>query len=122
MEVTRLKKVSLRVVATFVFVGVLLAFCPTSQAQSQNWWALPQQTGAVEHGKLEELKTKKKVYVNITYDNNLPGQVTSAAEKTDIQKSVLKTVSAHKGLTLAATAASAEFAVLVRITTSAAAA
>jgi hypothetical protein len=121
MHIARLKNLSLRVVASFVFVGVLLAICSSAKAQSQNWWALPQQTGAVEQGKIEELKTKKKVYVNVTYDNNLPGQVTSSAEKTDIQKSVLKAVSAHKGLTVVGDPKMAEFAVQVRITASPAA-
>jgi len=118
MHNTRLQKLSLRVTTTFVLSAVLLAFCPTAKAQAQNWWSLPQQTGAVERGKMEELKAKKKVYVNVTYDNNLPGQVTSASEKADIQKSVLKAVSAHKGLTVVANPSTAEFAVLVRITTS----
>ena len=118
MHNTRWQILSLRVTTTFVLSAVLLAFCPAAKAQAQNWWSLPQQTGAVEHGKLEELKAKKKVYVNVTYDNNLPGQVTSASEKADIQKSVLKAVSSHKGLTVVANPATAEFAVLVRITAS----
>src|SRR6185295_2212319 len=114
----RFWKRPLRVMTTIVFAGVLLAFCLTSNAQSQNWWTLPQQTGSIEHGKLEELKAKKKVYVNVTYDNNLPGQVTSPTEKADIQKAVLKAVSSHKGLTVVANPSTAEFAVMVRITAS----
>jgi hypothetical protein len=122
MHNNRLQKLLLRITTAFVLSAVLLAICPTARAQSQNWWTLPQQTGAVERGKLEELKTKKKVYVSVTYDNNLPGQVTSASEKADIQKSVLKAVSSHKGLTVVLNPASAEFAVLVRIIASPAAA
>ncbi len=118
MHDTRFWKRPLRVMTTIVFAGVLLAFCLTANAQSQNWWSLPQQTGSIEHGKLEELKAKKKVYVNVTYDNNLPGQVTSSAEKSEVQKAVLKAVSSHKGLTVVASPAAAEFAVLVRITAS----
>jgi len=118
MNDTRFGKRSLRVMTTIASAGVLLAFCLTANAQSQNWWTLPQQTGSIEHGKLEELKAKKKVYVNVTYDNNLPGQVTSPTEKADIQKAVLKAVSSHKGLTVVANPSTAEFAVMVRITAS----
>ena len=118
MNDTRFGKRSLRVMTTIASAGVLLAFCLTANAQSQNWWTLPQQTGAIEHGKLDELKARKKVYVNVTYDNNLPGQVTSSTEKADIQKAVLKAVSSHKGLTVVANPSTAEFAVLVRITAS----
>jgi len=118
MNDTRFGKRSLRVLTTIVFAGVLLAFCLTVNAQSQNWWSLPQQTGSIEHGKLEELKAKKKVYVNVTYDNNLPGQVTSPSEKADILKAVTKAVSSHKGLTVVGNPSTAEFAVLARITAS----
>jgi hypothetical protein len=86
-------------------------------AQAQNWWVLPA-SGAGERGKLEEIKIKKKVYLNVTFDNSGPGQITNAAEQADIRKNVANAFKAHKDLTVVLNPATADFAVIVKTSAS----
>jgi len=101
---------------TFFF---LLTLGTTAWAQSQNWWILPA-SGPAERGKLDEIKTMKKVFLNVTFDNSGAGQITSATEQADIRKNVEDAFKAHKGLSIVSNPLQAEFAVIVRTSLAAA--
>src|SRR5437763_11837513 len=107
MRIGKIRANSPRVLAVF-FTLLLLTLGTVISAQSQNWWVL-QATGASERGKLDEIKTMKKVYVNVTFENAGPGQITSTAERDDISKNVREAFKAHKGLTIVTNPALAEF-------------
>lgn len=117
MRSVSVRKFSARVVATVCFTSLLLAMSAVVWAQTNNWWMLPT-AGASERGKIEEIKIKKKVYLNVTFDNAGPGQITSTSERDDIRKNVLDAFKAHKGLTIVSTPATADFAVIVKTTAS----
>jgi len=108
-----------RAISTVCFTLILLVSSTAVWAQAQNWWILSAQ-GAAERGKIDEIKTKKKVYVNVTFDSSGPGQITSNVEQADIRKSVLEGFKAHKDLTVVSSAATAEFAVVVKASAAAA--
>ena len=113
MRIARIEKISPRVIATVCFTAILLALSTAVWAQAQNWWVLPAQ-GAAERGKIEEIKLKKKVYVSVAFDSSGPGQITSTVEQADIRKNVLDGFKAHKDLMVVSSAATAEFAVVVK--------
>ena len=102
-----------RVFTTVCFILLLLAMATTIWAQAQNWWVLPS-NGAVERGKLEEIKLKKKVFLNVTFETSGPGQITSSSEQADIRKNVSDAFKAHKDLTVVLNPATADFAVIVK--------
>jgi len=108
-----------RVFTTVCFTLILLAITGTVWAQAQNWWVLPS-NGAVERGKLEEIKLKKKVFLNVTFETSGPGQITSTSEQADIRKSVSDAFKSHKDLTVVLNPATADFAVIVKASASAA--
>ena len=92
-------------------------FASSIWAQSQNWWVLPA-TGAAERGKLEEIKLKKKVFLNVTFETSGSGQITSSSEQADIRKNVSDAFKAHKSLTVVLNPATADFAVVVKTSAS----
>jgi hypothetical protein len=95
------------------FTFFLLAITTTVWAQAQNWWVLPS-NGAAERGKLEEIKLKKKVFLNVTFETSGPGQITSTSEQADIRKNVSDAFKVHKDLTVVLNPATADFAVIVK--------
>ena len=119
MRIAKIGKSSPRVLWTACITLILLALCTTVWAQSQNWWVLPT-TGPAERGKLDEIKTAKKVYLNVTFDSSGAGQITNTTEQADIRKNVEDAFKAHKGLTIVSNPLQAEFAVIVRSTLAAA--
>jgi hypothetical protein len=102
-----------RVFKTVSFTLLLLAITTSVWAQAQNWWVLPS-NGAVERGKLEEIKLKKKVFLNVTFETSGPGQITSTSEQSDIRKNVSDAFKGHKDLTVVLNPATADFAVIVK--------
>ena len=48
---------------------VVAAFSPLALSQSPNWWTLNIERDLAEKGKLKELLTKKKVYVNVSFSD-----------------------------------------------------
>src|SRR6187399_1636804 len=88
-----------RVFTPVCFTLLLLSITCLASAQAQNWWVLPS-TGAAERGKMEEIKLKKKVFLNVTFETSGPGQITSTSEQADIRKNVSEAFKAHKGLTV----------------------
>jgi len=98
---------------TVCFTLILMAITTTVWAQAQNWWVLPS-NGAVERGKLEEIKLKKKVFLTVTFETAGPGQITSTSEQADIRKNVSDAFKGHKDLTVVLNPAMADFAVIVK--------
>ena len=79
MRIGKIREYSPRIFTTVCFTLLLLAITTTVWAQAQNWWVLPS-NGAAERGKLEEIKLKKKVFLNVTFETSGPGQITSTSE------------------------------------------
>jgi hypothetical protein len=119
MRNVKLGRYSPQIFTTVCFTLLLLILSTSVWAQVQNWWVLPA-TGAAERGKIEEIKIKKKVFINVTFDNSGPGQITSTVEQADIRKNVTDAFKAHKGLTIVNTPSMADFAVIVKTTAAAA--
>jgi len=119
MRIGKFREHPPRVFTTVCFTFLLLSIATTAWAQAQNWWVLPS-NGAVERGKLEEIKLKKKVFLNVTFDTSGPGQITSSSEQADIRKNVSDAFKAHKDLTVVLNPATADFAVIVKASASAA--
>jgi hypothetical protein len=113
----KLRKYPPRVFITVSFTLLLLILATSVWAQAQNWWVLPA-TGAAERGKMEEIKLKKKVFLNVTFETSGPGQITSTSEQADIRKNVSDAFKAHKDLTVVLNPATADFAVVVKASTS----
>jgi hypothetical protein len=114
MQIRASEKYSLRVVTTVCSILAILVMATAVWAQTQNWWIPGAQAGLPERGKIDEIKTKKKVYVNVTFESTGPNQITNTTEQSDIKKNVLDAFKAHKTLTVVPNGAMADFAVIVR--------
>ena len=117
MRIGKVREYSPRVFTTVCFTLLLLALTTSVWAQAQNWWVLPA-NGAAERGKMEEIKLKKKVFLNVTFETSGPGQITSTSEQADIRKNVSDAFKAHKDLTVVLNPATADFAVVVKASAS----
>ena len=113
MRIRKFRECSPRIFTTVCFTLFLLAITTIVWAQAQNWWVLPA-NGAAERGKMEEIKLKKKVFLNVTFETSGPGQITSTSEQADIRKNVSDAFKAHKDLTVVLNPATADFAVIVK--------
>ncbi len=98
---------------TVCFVSLVLATGPLVRAQVQNWWVLPS-TGAGEQGRLNEIKTKRNVYIDVALNRPGLGQVTSATEQADIRKNVVEAFKSHKELSIVTGPERADFVVILR--------
>jgi hypothetical protein len=96
---------------------LILAVSAPAAAQPQNWWEV-QPSGIVEHGKLDEIKTMRNVYVQIVFNRPGTGQITSETEQADIRRNVIDAFRARKDLTVVAVPEQADFAVILRTTVS----
>jgi hypothetical protein len=119
MRISKRKENFPRVFTTVCLTLILLAITTTVWAQAQNWWVLPA-SGAAERGKMEEIKLKKKVFLNVTFETSGPGQITSTSEQADIRKNVSDAFKAHKDLTVVLNPGTADFAVIVKASAAAA--
>jgi hypothetical protein len=113
MRIRKFREYFPRIFTTVCFTLILLAITTTVWAQAQNWWVLPS-NGAAERGKLDEIKLKKKVFLNVTFETAGPGQITSTSEQADIRKNVSDAFKGHKDLTVVLNPATADFAVIVK--------
>lgn len=98
-------------------VGVsALLFVPARAitAQSQNWWTLNSERDLPEKGKLRELLTRKKVYVNVSFSDTRPNSPINSTEQNNISRTVNEAISAQKDLQKVTYPEEAEFAVIVR--------
>jgi len=85
-----------------------------ARAQSQNWWTVNSERDLPEKGKLKELLTKKKVYVNVSYTDTRPNYPAGGPELNNISRAVNEAISAQKDLQKVTFPEEAEFAVIVR--------
>jgi hypothetical protein len=79
-------------------------------AQAQNWWSSTD--SAAEVGKLQELKEKHRVFLNVIFSTT-ETEINAQQEQTQIRRVVTRALSAYKGLELVGTADQAEFAISV---------
>jgi hypothetical protein len=100
---------------TICFVALVLSMGPRLRAQDQNWWVLPS-TGALEHGQLNEIKTKRNVYIDVALNRPGLGQVTSTTEQADIRRNVVEAFKSHRELSLVTGPERADFVVILRTT------
>jgi hypothetical protein len=91
------------------FVLVMTAAFATP-AHGQNWWS-PNE-GSAETGRLQELKEKRKVFLNVVF-NTTETEINAQQEQTLIRRVVTRAISAYKGLELVGTADQADFAISV---------
>ena len=77
-----------------------------------------QQCGDItERGKFNELQTKKKVYINVTFSEAQQDSPMSPVERRAVEQAVKQAVSSQKNLQIVNVPETAEFAVLVRTST-----
>ena len=97
---------------------VVAAFSPLASAQSApNWWTLNIERDLAEKGKLKEILTKRKVYVNVSFTDNRPNPPLNSQDLTNINKAVNEAIAAQKFLQKVTYPEEAEFAILVRAAT-----
>ena len=95
-----------------------LAFSDVAAAQTaQNWWTLNVERDLAEKGKLKELLTKKKVYVNVSFSDTRPNSPANSQEQNNVSRAVNEAVAARKDLQKVTYPEEAEFALLVRAST-----
>ena len=102
-----------------ILTMILPAFSQiATPAATRNWWAPGNTTkDIVEKGKFNELQTRKKVYLSISFSEARPDSNISPAERRAVERAVKETVAAQKGLQVVNVPDTAEFAVLVRAST-----
>jgi hypothetical protein len=100
---------------TICFVSLVLLMEPWSRAQAQNWWVLPS-TGAVEQGRLNEIKAKRNVYIDVGLNRPGLGQVTSTTEQADVRKNVVDAFKSQKELSIVTGPERADYVVILRTT------
>ena len=108
---------STRTFKTFGFIAIAVAISTPLWAQAQNWWVLPPD-GAYEQGRLSEIKTKHRVYVDVVLSRPGLGQITSSTQQADVRKNVVEAFRSHKDLSVVLNPESADFAVVLRTTVS----
>ena len=103
-----------------IFASILLSSVSQTaapQQTSQNWWTLNSERDLAEKGKLREILTKKKVYVNVTFSDNTPNPHPGNFEQNSVSRAVNDAISAHKEFKKVTYPEEAEFAVIVRAAT-----
>ena len=94
-----------------VLLPVLFAVLAlTTPARAQNWW-----TGSddnTESGKIQEVKLKQKVYLNVAYTTT-EADINPQQETTLIRNLATRAIGAYKGLTLVGTPDQAEMTISV---------
>ena len=101
---------------SLICAALLLPFVPpNADAQGpENWWNLNSERDLAEKGKLKELLTKKKVYVNVSFSDARPNSPLNNAEQTNVTRSVNEAIAAHRDLQKVTYPEEADFAVIVR--------
>jgi len=111
----------LRHLAFQIFSASLLlttfAVVAESQQTVQNWWTLNSERDLAEKGKLREILTKKKVYVNVSFSDTRPNSQAGNAEQNSVTRAVNEALFAHKEWQKVTYPEEAEFAVVVRAAT-----
>ena len=89
----------------------------TAAQGPENWWSLNTERDLAEKGKLKELLTKKKVYVNVSFSDVRPNSPLNNAEQINVSRSVHEALAAHRDLQKVTYPEEADFAVIVRAST-----
>jgi hypothetical protein len=108
-----------RGIVSLVWASLLLTvFSPDAAAQgAENWWSLNSERDLAEKGKLKELVSKKKVYVNVSFSDSRPNSPLNNAEHANINRAVNEAIAAHRDLQKVTYPEEADFAVIVRSST-----
>jgi len=85
-------------------------FALATPARAQNWWTTGE--GTPETGKLQELKTKRKVFLNVVFSTT-ESDVNAQQEQAQIRRVVTRALEAYKGLVLVSAADQAEIAISI---------
>jgi hypothetical protein len=106
----------LRFLLPEILGATILLFClvQTVRPQSPNWWTVNSERDLPEKGKLKELLTKKKVYVNVSYSDIRPNSPANSPEQSNISRAVNEAIATQKDLQKVTFPEEAEFAVIVR--------
>jgi len=87
-----------------------MTFALAAPARAQNWWSTGDATA--EAGKLQELKQKRKVFLNVLFSTT-EIEINAQQEQAQIRRVVTRAIEAYKGLELVGTADQAEIAISV---------
>jgi len=91
-------------------VACLAMVAFVTPGRAQNWWT--GSDGNTEAGKLQELKQKRKVFLNVVFSST-ETDANAQQEQTLIRRVVTRALAAYKGLDLVGTADQAEFAISI---------
>ena len=101
-----------------VLILLCSAFTQFATAQTaQNWWTLNVERDLAEKGKLKDLLNKKKVYVSVSFTDSRPNPPTNSQEQNNVTRTVNEAISSQKYLQKVTYPEEAEFAIIVRATT-----
>lgn len=107
-----------RVFRRLIVLLVCSAFTQLASAQgSQSWWTLNVERDLAEKGKLKELLTRKKVYINVTFSDTRPNSPVNSPEQNNVNRTVNEAIASQKYLQRVTYPEEAEFAIVVRATT-----
>jgi hypothetical protein len=105
-----------RVITASILLSTVTSTAAPQQT-SQNWWTLNSERDLAEKGKLREILTKKKVYVNVSFSDTTPNSPGGNLEQNSVSRAVNDAISAHKEFQKVTYPEEAEFAVIVRAAT-----
>src|SRR5262245_26022020 len=118
MQVFRASRFHLKAIS-LVWATMLLPIATLDAAAqgAENWWSLNSERDLAEKGKLKELLTRKKVYVNVSFSDVRPNSPLNNAEQINVSRSVNEAIAAHRDLQKVTYPEEADFAVIVRAST-----
>jgi hypothetical protein len=118
MHVVRTSRFHLGVIS-LIWASLLLPISSSDAAPqlSENWWIVNTERDLAEKGKLKELLTKKKVYINVSFSDVRPNSPLNNAEQTNVSRAVNEAIAAHRDLQKVTYPEEADFAVIVRAAT-----
>jgi len=118
MRIARASRFHLKAISVVWATLILpIVTLDTAAQTSENWWNLNTERDLAEKGKLKELLTKKKVYVNVSFSDVRPNSPLNNAEQTNVSRSVNEAIAAHRDLQKVTYPEEADFAVIVRAST-----
>src|SRR5262245_20863207 len=80
--------------------------------QSRDWWTIGAEREDTEKGRLQDLGTRRKVYLNVTFSDTRPNSPLNNVERNDIIQAVREALSVQKELRVVPYPEEAEFALL----------
>ena len=89
---------------------VAMTFAMATPARAQNWWSSGE--GTAEAGKLQEVKQKRKVFLNVVFSTT-ETDVNAQQEQAQIRRVVTRALETYKGLELVGAADQAEIAISI---------